>query len=138
MYPNDRVVFNNVSAVSINAVTISAGNLFSGTYTPTISDLSNYDSVTPFQSQYMRVGNVVTVSGRVSTDPISAAAASFKMTLPIASDITASTNVAGGLLGDNHNGQIFGDATNNKANANETPGIATVHDMYFTFTYLIQ
>lgn len=69
-----------------------------GTYTPTRSAEANLDAnVTPSQFQYMRVGNVVTVSGRVTAvDPtLTATATSYELTLPIASNIGAVEDCAG-------------------------------------------
>jgi hypothetical protein len=70
----------------------------SGTYTPTRSAETNLDSnVTPSQAQWFRVGNVVTVSGRVTVvDPtLTATATSFELSLPVASNIGAVEDLAG-------------------------------------------
>lgn len=70
--------------------------LAAGTYTPTRSAEVNMDSnVTMTEAQYMRVGATVTVSGRFTADPTAAGAASFEMTLPVASNIGAVEDVAG-------------------------------------------
>lgn len=73
-----------------------------GTYQPTISNQTNCETGTPaaFTLRYQRVGNVVTVFGQLSGDFINAAntTVSFDMTLPIASTLANTYDVAG-LLG---------------------------------------
>ena len=126
----------NGKAVSGHDQTVTLAH---GTYTPTLTNISNLDSSTAYQSQYMRVGNVVTVSGMVTTDAtIPATAVVLGISLPIASDITAAQNVGGAAAYDDHTGKILGDSTNNRAEMTEVPATGTAHDMSFSFTYLIQ
>lgn len=81
---------------STTALAISEGAIISGVYSPTRSAEANLDAnVTMTQAQYMRVGNVVTVSGRFTADPTAAVATSFEMTLPVASNIGAVEDLAG-------------------------------------------
>ena len=81
-----------------------------GTYQPTISNQTNCEIGTPaaFTLRYQRVGNVVTVFGQLSGDFISAAntTVSFDMTLPIASTLANTYDVAG-LLGGGATTQII-------------------------------
>lgn len=76
---------------------LTANNVLSGTYTPTVTNSTNTDAaVTVTQAQYCRVGNVVTVSGRFTADPTTATnATSFEMSLPIASNLGAAEDCAG-------------------------------------------
>lgn len=82
---------NGVSRVTISASgamsmagDFSAGNVLSGTYTPTVANQSNITAVTPQPAMWSRVGNVVTVSGEVAIQPASAASAVFSLSLPYA------------------------------------------------------
>lgn len=81
---------------------------FSGIYIPEISAPINIDTAsitTVTQSQYMRVGNTVTVSGRFIAKPfLTATATSFEISLPIASNIGAIEEVAGTAV----SGLIYG------------------------------
>ena len=70
------------------------GNVFSGTYTPTLTNSSGIASSAASACQYMRVGNVVTVSGQVQIAP-TGSDFNMKMTLPIASAFTASRQASG-------------------------------------------
>ncbi|KKK55001.1 hypothetical protein LCGC14_3079020, partial [marine sediment metagenome] len=91
--------------------------------------------------QWSRIGNVVTVAGKVDIDPTSAnIQAQLGMTLPIASNFandfecggtgnyTAATSRGAGILAD---------ATNDRAEFNWFPQVATNQRMMFTFTYQI-
>ncbi len=132
--------------ISRTAVTTPAstdGNVFSGTYTPTLTNTTNIAASTPYVCQYMRVGNVVTVSGRLNIDPTAATTASeLGISLPIASDITASTECAGtGAIQTSttevSSGGILGDTTNNRAQFRFVAGGTAARDYGFTFTYLV-
>ena len=70
------------------------GNVFSGTYTPTLTNTTGISSSAASACQYMRVGNVVTVSGQVQIFP-NGSDFNMKMTLPIASAFTASRQASG-------------------------------------------
>lgn len=67
MGANDISASGNITAGG----NVSGANLASGTFTPTGAGIANVASVTPAAAQWMRVGNVVTVSGNVAVDPTS-------------------------------------------------------------------
>lgn len=113
----------------------------SGTYTPSLTNVTNLTSTTAYLCQWLRVGNVVTVSGRVDIDAVDGAlAVTFRMSLPIASNFTA-TNHCGGV---GRSGGVTGAELSISANtANDAalfdgnPGSANAENVYFSFTYLI-
>lgn len=113
-----------------------------GTYTPTLTNGANVTASTAYQCQYMRVGNVVTVSGKVDIDPTSASTlTSLEISLPIASAVPndfecAGTASSGGAS--NLSGGIRANTTNDTAELVATIGLtATNQGWFFTFTYLI-
>ena len=62
-----------------------SGTIVSGTYTPSVTNLGNVTSPTARTSQYMRIGNIVTVQFRVDISVTAANTSSFfQITLPIA------------------------------------------------------
>src|SRR3990167_10996405 len=72
-------------------------NVLANTYTPTLTNVFNVAASTAYACQYMRVGNVVTVSGQVDIDPTAASTyTELDISLPIASAFTA-TNQLGGV-----------------------------------------
>lgn len=82
---------NNASAITGTTNQYIA----SGTYTPTITGVANYSSSTSDVATYIRVGNVVTVSGSLSVTPSGVGTLVFRFNLPIASNFTLSTEVTG-------------------------------------------
>lgn len=118
------------------------GTLASGTYTPTLTNVTNVDSSIPSPAQWMRVGNTVTVSGRVDIDPTVGATTLTRvdMSLPVASNFTAATNLggAGGTLQvPITTALLSADVTNDRAifqfYSNGTSSIACL----YTYTYTV-
>jgi hypothetical protein len=113
----------------------------SGTYTPTLNLVINLSSATPNVCQWMRVGNVVTVSGSFSADPVSASVTSLGMTLPVASNLSAASQLGGVGVGDFGGTpvpiDISGDTTNDVAFLIWLPTAAGNDTASFTFTYLV-
>ena len=132
------------SRTTVTSPAATDGNIFSGTYTPTLTNTTNVASSTASANQYMRVGNVVTVSGVVIIDPTTAATNSvLNMSLPIASALTASRQLGGTgcsisttKFGDNVLA-IFGDATNDRAEFRFNPTGAASETYIFSFTYQV-
>lgn len=118
---------------------IGSATIDSGTYTPTLTNVTNLDASTAYQCQYMRVGNTVTVSGRVDVDPTAAAACELGLTLPIASDLGALEECAGVAFASGVAGQgaaIVGDAANDRASMRWVAVDLTNQPMYFSFSYI--
>ena len=116
-------------------------NALAGTYTPTLTNVANLSASTAYECQYMRVGSVVTVSGRVDIDPILAATSTqLGISLPVASNIGAVEDCAGTAFASGIAAQgaaILGDATNDRAQLQYVAGDITNQAMYFTFTYQV-
>jgi len=123
------------------ASAISALNLASGVYTPTLTDVANISASTAFQCQYLRVGSVVHVSGKVSVDPVAnTTSTQLGISLPIASNIGANEDCCGtafatGVGGEG--GAILGDTANDRAQLQFVSMDVIAQPMYFTFTYRI-
>src|SRR3990167_155323 len=95
------VVDSNVTYQN-NVQTSSSLNPISGVYTPTVSLPVNLDSMPVAQEgQWMRVGNVCTVSGSVSVNPTSTATyTSFDLSTPIPSAFTKPSECGGVAFAD--------------------------------------
>ena len=76
----------------------------SGTYTPTVSDAANVTTATPHTCYWMRVDDVVTVSGIIDVTPEDAGECQFDLSLPLPSVFTDRSDCAGvaaaGLAGE--------------------------------------
>lgn len=120
---------------------IAGKAITSGVYTPTRSAESNLDSnVTMTEAQYLRVANTVTVSGRFTADPTAGGAASFEITLPVASNIGAAEDVAGvafsgGIAG--QGAEIIGVAANDTAKVQWIAVDTTSKTWSYTFSYQV-
>lgn len=98
---NDSTLDIKSLKIAVNGVTITPTttdttvyfnipNVYSGTYTPTLDDEVNCTAfVVGTTFNYMRVGDVVTVSGRIDINPTTTATlTTFTISLPIASDFS--------------------------------------------------
>jgi hypothetical protein len=119
------------------------GLVTSGTYTPTLTNTTNIESSTAYVCQYMRVGSVVTVSGKFDLDPTLGSGCIMGISLPIASNFADSGQLAGMAMRDHNVGgssptaSIQADTTNDRAILYHTASGITTAAFYFHFTYLI-
>lgn len=119
---------------------VPTGTLTSGTYTPTLSNIANVSASTANLCQYLRVGNVVTVSGSCAVDAVTTLTTTqIRISLPIASVFT-NTVQAGGVLASQINGaagSIQSENTSGTVQCQWQP-VSTSNDTYgFTFTYQV-
>lgn len=149
--PNaDRLLFWDDSAgvmaflapITTNIISGTTLQLASGTYTPTLTNVTNVAASVAATCQYTRVGDVVTVSGMFQLDPTSASIATeLGISLPIASDFTLFTQCSGTAHAKGSvslGGAILADTTNNRASLQYINTAATANDFWhFTFTYII-
>jgi hypothetical protein len=132
------------SRTTVTSPAATDGNIFSGTYTPTLTNTTNVASSTASAAQYMRVGNVVTVSGSVIIDPTTAATnTTLNVSLPIASSLTSGRQLGGAgssnsaaKYGDNVLA-IYADTTNDRAEFRFNPTGAASETYVFSFTYQV-
>ena len=108
---------NILDGVTATAADLNkTSNLTAGTYTPAASNFTNISSVTGLYGIYSRVGNVVSVSGRMNITATSTGAATFSLSIPVASNLTT-TNAWGTLTTrtlTDASGGVSGDGTNDK------------------------
>ena len=112
----------------------------SGGYTPTLTNVLNVAASTGYVCQWMRVGNVITVSGKVDIDPTAAGVTRLGLSLPYASAMSAEEQCSGTAAAPCVAGQcaaIKGDATNDRAQIEWTAVDVTSQSWFFTFTYQV-
>lgn len=112
----------------------------SNTYTPTLTNVTNVAASTAFDAQYMRIGKIVTVSGKVTVDPTAAGATELGISLPIASNLANEEDCAGVAFSPGVAGQgaaVLADTTNDRAAMKWVAVDITSQTMAFTFTYQI-
>ncbi len=98
----------------------------SGTWTPTLTAVTNVTGTTAFAGNWIRVGNVVHCAVQVGVDPTAnSASTQVGISLPIASDFTTVVQCSGvgnGGLSTGLTGSVQADATNNRAQLQFTTG----------------
>jgi len=113
----------------------------SGTYSPTITGVANTSSVFGYDSQYIRVGSIVTVSGRVDVDPVAAATNTrVGISLPIASNFANANECCGTANSSavvSECGAIIADTVNDRAQLTYVTSTTAANAMWYTFTYKI-
>lgn len=130
-----------IGRTAVTAPAATDGNVFSGTYTPTLTNVTNVDASTAYSCQYMRVGNVVTVSGRIAIDATATGPFEVRVTLPVASNF-ANANEAGGTFivsgsAGFAGGSVYADVSNDVFVFNGVAAGTANLSYYFTATYRV-
>lgn len=117
------------------------GDVEADVYTPTLTNAANLDGSAAFECQYMRIADVVHVTGKVTANPTAPGVETrLGIELPIASNIGAEEDCAGAAFSSAVAGQgaaIRGDATNNRAEMVWIAGDLASQPMYFAFSYQV-
>ncbi len=112
-----------------------------GTYTPTLTNVANLDASTAYSCQWMRVANIVTVSGRVDIDPTTTLTITkLGISLPVSSTFAIDRECAGSAFASGIAAQgaaILADTANARAQMEWIASDVTNQPMYFTFSYRI-
>lgn len=121
--------------------TFSTTTLLGNTYTPTATNVTNITASTPNNTSYLRVGNIVTVFGSVSITNTLAIGSQLDISLPIASNIGATTDVNGTGQSDvvlATNVIIKGEVTNDRASMFFTAaGVGGTGTIFYSFQYKV-
>jgi len=130
-------------AATVPAFVSSAGVikiLDSGVYTPSLTNGANVAASTPYECQWMRIGNVVTVSGKFDVDPTTTATSTtLGISLPVASDIGTEQDLGGVAAATVFNaaGGIRGSAASDRADFVYVCPSAANTQWFFTFQYQV-
>lgn len=132
---------SGTEALTLTAAdTITKVALAHGTYTPTATSVSNVAASTPGVASYLRVGSSVTVSGEVQIDPTTTGDFLLGLSLPIASNFTASTDCSGTASAGSAAGYgiVNGDNTNDRAQVAGNATVDTTNRSWrYTYTYRV-
>lgn len=141
----DSTVTSALGDYQLAGTILRSSNDYAGTYNPVITAGSNVVSVTAQTSQYMRVGNTVTVSGSVVNIVTTAAAdavSAISVSLPIPSDFS---NVrqgggAGVFFSNSQRGNavtLFAGVTSDAMDVQWVSKSTLSSSFTFSFTYLV-
>jgi hypothetical protein len=131
------------SQTTVTSPAATDGNIFSGSYTPTLTNTTNITSSTASTLYYTRVGNVVAVFGRVNITATATGNTLLGISLPIASALTTNGQVAGmgsvtsATVANNTFGRINADATNDRAQFQLNSTTTTDQTYAINFTYVV-
>lgn len=115
----------------------------SGTYTPTVTAVANCTATSSGPCNWIRVGNVVTVSGILAVDPTSATTfTSVGISLPIASNFATNASECAGVAANanvqGYSGAISADFANDRAQLDFTTAVDVSNQAWsFSFTYVV-
>lgn len=115
----------------------------SGTYTPTLTGVTNIAATTAFTAHYVRVGNQVSVAGYINVDPTAAAptASEVGISLPIASNFTAEGDLGGSAASSSNTPEgavMEEDQTNDRARMLFKALDTANHTFGFSFIYTVK
>ncbi len=112
-----------------------------GTYTPTLTGVANVSASTAFACQYLRIGSVIGVSGRLSlTATATSTLTQLGISLPVASNLANFEECAGTAVSSNianQCGAILADATNDRAELRLNASSTSAQGIYFLFIYQV-
>lgn len=115
----------------------------SGTYTPTLYNTTNVAASTAYVTAYCRVGNTVTVYGKVDIDATLSAndATELGLSIPVASNFTSDEDAAGTAASDADarlSARVKADATNDRVSISYK-AVSGSNDSYsFHFSYQVK
>lgn len=134
-----KATVNLEIGADVQAYSATLDNTTSGTYTPSLTNTANLDASTAYECQYIRVGSVITVSGKVDMDPTAGATLTqIGISLPVASNLAAEQDCCGtacSKVGDV--AAIYADSTNDVAMLEYVSSGTANKSFYFTFTYAV-
>jgi len=131
--PTKNAVYDKIESLS----------LASGTYTPTLTGVTNVSSSTTRLATYMRVGNTVTVAGQINVTPTANnTQTTIGISLPIASNFSTAYQAGGAgqrtpSSSTGHGMAIYSDATNDRVEFDYYETNGTTDTMTYTYTYQI-
>lgn len=147
-FPATLPAASGVNLTALNASNIASGTLnsarlhttvTSGTYTPTLSNGLNVATSTATVCQYIRIGNVVTVSGTLSGVACMGAGATsiLTATLPIASAFADNSELGGAGVHSTAPVMLLANTAGGLAQFTWTAETTNTNVLPFTFTYRI-
>lgn len=148
--PDGDVILNAGANMTIlpqgNLITFAAAGpsktLNAATYTPTLTNTANVTASMAYMCQYMQVGNVVTVSGKVSIQPTAPTTSTILgISLPVSSAFTAEEQCGGTAFAPDiavQGAAIFADVANKRAILQYISVDSTNQRFFFSFTYKTQ
>ena len=138
------LVFGTAPTISDLTVSGTSGNVYSSTWTPSITNGINTASSTAFECLFSRVANQVIFAGQVAITPtLVATETRITMSLPVASNFTVARDAAGTFWSStsatqNQGGAILGESVSDVLQFRLTPASVTASTYYFSGSYRVK
>ena len=131
---------SKLASVECKSISIPDGSISSGSYYPNLLNGQNLNLGNQYDCHYMRVGNVVTVSGRIDIQPeIEKEVSKLQIDLPIQTKLVETGSLSG--MGVSQDGLVnivcFGDVISNRCTILYTPQDTEKCAFFFNFTYRV-
>ena len=120
---------------------LPSGEVVSGTYTPTITNVTNIAVSVARECSYMRIGAVVDVACSVNLDAASTGEYQYDFSLPVASNFVAiydATGTGHGLAGNDDTNYCIADVTNDRVSCYGDDNDASAHEHKVLFQYKVK
>ncbi len=134
------ITLTNATGTAASLTAGATTNVTSGTYTPTVSNVSNAAASTTRAARYTRIGNVVHVSGQVDVDATTTLTITqIRISLPIASNFSSTLEGSGVIVSDKQlsAGRIESENTTDTMQASFVPTSVANDTFNYVFTYEI-
>lgn len=121
-------------------ITVAVPTLTAGTYTPTLTAVTNIQASTAYLCHWTRIDGIVSVSGKVDIDPTASASTKIDISLPVASNLAVQHDLCGNASCPDVAGQsaaIYANFTNDRASLEYVAASSQNKSMYFNFTYRV-
>jgi hypothetical protein len=138
------LVFGTAPTISDLTVSGTSGNVYSSTWTPSITNGTNTASSTAVECLFSRVANQITFAGAVTITPtLPATETRFTLSLPVASNFTLARDAAGTFWSitsatQNQGGSILGDTATDTLAFRMTPASTTASTYHFSGSYRVK
>lgn len=108
-----------------------------GSYTPTATAGTNIAALTPAACRYMRLGKFIIIVGRIAVDTTATGATDFRLSIPVATDMTSFTQLWGVGTASTvaETWAITGDASNDEMSWVGAAATASAHNVNFVCAY---
>ena len=141
-------IFKGTGGEKVEQINSAASNVAnddgvatSGSYTPTLTNVTNVAASTAYTCQWVRTDDCITVFGRCDVDPTGAGATTLDLSLPVASNFVATENLIGIATAISPtvstSAGLFADTTNDRATMRWQTTETANHSLWFHFSYKI-
>jgi hypothetical protein len=142
----DNMASNSATALAtqqsikayVDASVPSVPTLAHNSYTPTATNVSNVASSSPYETRYLRIGDIISLSGAVDVTPAGTGNCQLGISIPVASAFTTLVQASGTIVASNNDrGYVAADATNDRLQLQWSASSTSVTTLWWNAIYRI-